>query len=245
MAVAKRENVSREIDAGLLHARKLEDKARPTGENIYRGSAAGRCPRSIWASNHGLEPDEGAGFGAQVLRAFWAGKALEGPIVELLRGAGFIITDEQREVGEGNIRGHIDGIVRAPWNAHAVLLEIKTASPARFEKLQECPGGYSEWSPNYAAQVQTYLHFLPECASALVVVLDRGSLEIYAEEIFESASQWKVIEKGAEAACGDVMPPRPTGRGWTRSGPQCKFCDFQGACWDGAWELDRHEGPPE
>ena len=168
-------------------------------------------------SNHDLEPDEGSGFGNRRCCAHFGRDSPRRPDSGTATRAGFIITDEQRAVGEGNIQfGHIDGIVRAPWNAHHCASGNQTSSPARFEKLQDCPGGYRNGAQTTQRKIQTYLHFLPECASALVVVLDRGSLEIYAEEIFESGSQWKAIEKAAAGRHGDVMPPRPEGKGWTR-----------------------------
>jgi len=232
------------IDQTLMEnerAKQAQSQEEPTG--IDRMSSAGRCWRERWAAFRGLPIDEGKGFAWKpgLLRIFGLGHAIEDEVIRILEEAGFLVTDQQLECvgGDGRWIGHIDGII---WSEDVIprksLLEIKSSNVKRFELLKEV--GYAAWSPNYAAQVQAYLHTLPEgVEDAIVIVYCKDNSELYAERILYDLDYATKLEKQSAlvTAEGDLPPPRPKAAR-SRSCAYCKWCDRQEWCWSPLTDLD-------
>lgn len=222
-----------EIDRNLEQRAKLEHEHRLKEPLPHdRMSAAGRCVRDRWATRQGLATDIGkAPTGARIQRIFNLGHALEAPIIEWLSSAGCNVHSEQMEVGEGDWIGHIDGIVEWDWDfdyfRETALLEMKTANAKKFGQLQEC-GSYAEWNPGYADQIQAYLRHLPDLDSALVVVLNKDTCDLWIERVLEDKARGEQLAADHEIVMQDELPPRPKGA----NGPGSKFCK---------WKCDRSD----
>lgn len=220
------------IDGALeLHAT-IEQEAREEEPPEHdRMSAAGRCVRDRWATRNGIPTDPGkAPTGARIQRVFALGHTLEVPIIDWLTTAGFTVHSEQLEVGEGDWLGHIDGIIEwyreDSFESRTSLLEMKTANAKKFAQLQD--SSYCEWNPGYADQIQAYLRHLDDIDSALVVVLNKDTCELWVEEILEDKARGDQLAADHEIVMQDELPPRPKGA----NGPGSKFCK---------WKCDRSD----
>lgn len=238
-------NITSRIDEALQRnelANERDRVANPSG--IDRMSSAGRCVRERWSAARGVPLDPGKGFARnpQLLRVFRLGHVIEDEVVALLEEAGFTVHSQQLEVGsvEKGWVGHIDGLIDLP-TPHGVnrtlLLEIKTANSRRFAELVEMDS-YSAWSPNYAAQIQSYMAHLP-VEEALVVVYNKDNSDIYYEQILFDLDAARRIEKQAAVvtAEGHAPPPRPKAA-TSQYCKFCKWCDRNAWCWSAATDVE-------
>ena len=232
------------IDRALESDQELRDQEAVRMPNLAdRMSAAGRCYRDRWFSLHGFEMDPGGGFSRnpKLLRVFRLGNAIESEVIALLElWAGFIIKDEQLEVGSGKWVGHIDGLIDMGRDGVPdwCLLEVKSAKAARFELLREL-GSYEAWSNQYAAQIHAYLHHLDGITDAIVIVYNKDTSELYAERIVYDLDEAMRLEKESALVTseGSAPPPRPV-EAKTQYGAFCKWCDFNQTCWGGAVDVE-------
>lgn len=223
-------------------AKREEAERKPP--QVDRMSASGRCYRDRWATMQGLPLDYGKGFGASVLQIFRLGHVIEDEVVDLLGEAGFTVSDQQREVGEGQWIGHIDGIVEwspsgRDWDRVTSLLEIKSANAKQFGLCQEL--GYEAWKPQYAAQLHAYMGYIPEVEEALVIVYNKNTSEIYAERILFDLDEFERLKEQSrivtESKTVPVRPKQATSHGCRF----CNWCDRNEWCWSPATDVEFDE----
>lgn len=223
-------------------AKREESERKPP--QVDRMSSAGRCYRERWANLQGIPIDYGKGFGAKVLQIFRLGHAVEDVVVDLLVEAGFSVYDQQREVGEGQWIGHIDGIIEwspsgREWDRVTSMLEIKSANANQFALCQK--QGYEKWKPAYAAQLHAYMGYIPEVDEALAVVYNKNTSEIYAERILFDLDEFERLKTNSQIATDSVsMPPRPP-EAKSHGCKLCNGCDRKEWCWFSGTDVEFDE----
>jgi len=234
--------IEQRIDEALTQNEKAKERASiKNPPRVDRMSASGRCYRERWFTFRGFEMDERGGFASnpKLLRIFRLGHAIEDEVVRLLGEAGFVVKDQQLEVGAGEWLGHIDGLIDMgrggipDW----CLLEIKSANASRFELLSELDS-YETWNAGYASQIHAYLHHL-NVSDAIVIVYNKNTSELYVERILYDLDAAMQLEKenALVTAEGNVPPPRPA-EAKSQYCAFCKWCDLQQTCWGGAVDVE-------
>lgn len=133
-----------------------------TDQIIYRASALGGCPRSLWASRKQYTPKP---FPKKFQDIFSRGHEIEDITKSILLSAGWILINNQYEVVVKippitelipiKILGHIDCDSQSPTIPGWVLTEIKGFGKAYLDKyIKTDILGF----PNYAYQISAYLH---------------------------------------------------------------------------------------
>ena len=123
------ERVSELIDQALC----AEYKAQPERDYLGASRLGENCSRKLQYEYTNTPKDEG--FSGQTLRIFAAGHVFEELAIRWLRLAGFELFTEKPNgyqfgfsVADGRIRGHVDGIIKAPrrfeWNSPGNLCQI-------------------------------------------------------------------------------------------------------------------------
>lgn len=188
--------------------------------------------------------DEGKGFAGKpkLLRVFAQGHAIEEIVVDFLENAGFCVGYQQLECvgGDGRWVGHIDGLIWKDDLGKKSLLEIKSSNARRYAELIEV--GYEKWSPNYAAQLQAYMHTMPkehEVDDALVAVYNKDSGEMYCERIlYDLDFAMKLEKQSLLVTSSDPMPPPKPKAAKSRACKFCKWCDRSEWCWSPITDMD-------
>lgn len=159
---------------------------------IYRASSLGNCIKSLVASRLGIEPMPHPDW---LLEKFSEGNVNEPIILNMLKDAGWTITDENEpeqmevEIQVGSrvkIRGHLDGVGIPPRMATLPegfhVIEAKAFGKAFWDKyMKEGIAGF----PYYAMQVTIYMAAL-EMPCVFVVGLkdDDGVVTKIKQEVF-------------------------------------------------------------
>jgi hypothetical protein len=188
----------------------------------------------------GHEADEGRDFSANTLRIFQFGHQIEDDVALWLKNAKFDLRTEDKNgeqfgfsIAEGEIKGHIDGVIcDGPLETqYPMLWECKSANDKKFKEFQN--KGVSIANPVYAAQVALYQAYMQLTDNpCLFTVLNKNTSEIYYELIpFNKALAQDVSDKAVsilEATKANEMLPRLA---QSRDYFACKFCEFQDSCW--------------
>jgi hypothetical protein len=186
------------------------------------------CPRYLYYRHHGYEPTE---IDGRVIRLFQAGNNIEDQAIKDLRSAGYMITNNQKEVTfdyhDITLRGHIDGIITGLLESSKPhLWECKSANDKSFKKLQKA--GYEEWNPKYKAQIHVYALGLG-LDNILAYVENKNDSSIYTERIkLDKEYAVNLLQDVFEA----ISKPEPPERKCpSQSWYAAKWCDFAGVCW--------------
>ena len=199
-------------------------------------SQIGKCERALHAQMRGVvTPREVEG---RILVLFDLGNYIEGQMLESLEMADFAI--RQSEDGE-QIRvaafddkavGHLDGEIRFRRNDRAdewAVLEIKSAGRKAYDALVDA-GSYSEWKPEYAAQVQVYMG-LRGRTEALVVVECKDTSRLWCEiSIFDPDEFERLMAKAERIVTEPEILDRPS-EAKSQYCKYCKWCDANAWCW--------------
>lgn len=225
-------HVETRIFRALDEARAKEADGAP---RLLRLSSVGDCPRALWAALHGVPedtPPEG-----RILIVFKHGNAIEAHVIELLRAAGFLVSDRDQAGGQhrieaygGRVRGHIDGkILLGSKVEREHLLEIKSAKVERFEECQRV--GYEAWNERYADTLHAYMG-LGGFTRALVVVYCKDDSRMHVESIAFDPDRWTrlrlKIEYVLAAESGPVARPEEAASQYCSF---CKWCSRNEWCW--------------
>lgn len=223
--------VQRRIHKALLEARM---KRPPNVPPVLYMSGVGECVRKLWAECH--DQVGGPEFPAHMLAIFELGSGIEKHVIELLRLAGYLVTDEQKlsvvsfEKGT-ELRGRRDGTIllgRRKFDLVPAILEVKSANKERWELCEA--QGYEEWSPKYMDVLQCYMGASGIHVS-LAVVYCKDDSRIYAEKIlFDKARYEKVLSKADTALTSRTPPPRPK-EATSEFSAFCRFCSARSWCW--------------
>lgn len=206
----------------------LNEKPRVKGN--LRLSAIGRPERQLWYDKH-LSQDEVVPLAASTRIKFLYGYILEELLIALSRLAGHSVTDTQKEVTVGGIRGHQDCII------DDVLVDCKSASGRSFEKFDK--GRLERDDPfGYIAQISAYAegNGLNE-AAFLVINKQTGEiclLPVHSLEMIDASDRIKYLKTLLEQ---DTPPPRcysdvaDGASGNRRLGTSCIYCAHKKECW--------------
>ena len=237
--------VIKNIEKGQL---KKQKKQKP--RNYIGGSGLGReCERRIQydLTHPGMKemPE------MRMVRIWALGDAIETYLKTLLIEAGFdlctirvdengdpILDEESQEqqysfsMGDGRVRGHIDGILRSGPNImiYPALFEAKSAKHSSFNKFVK--NGLAVENPSYYAQVQFYQKCMKLLNPALWIMMNKDNSEIYAELVPHHPAFADSLVAKAERILeatdtGTLLP-----RGFNdKTNWHCKYCDFQKECW--------------
>ena len=230
------EQISELIDKSIV------DKNRENKRRTYLGASSlgDSCSRKIQYRYMGVEPDEGRDFDAQTLRIFQFGHDIEIFVGQWLRQAGFDLRVEDKNgeqfgfsIADGEIKGHIDGVVCGGELGinYPMLWECKSANERKFKEFQT--KGVALANPIYAAQVALYQAYMQLTDNpCLFTVLNKNTSEIYYELIpFNKALAQEISDKAVgilEATKVNEILPRVA---HTRDYFSCKYCEFQDTCW--------------
>jgi hypothetical protein len=231
-----RDDITKIIDDSIL------DKEKDNKRRTYLGASSlgDSCSRKIQYRYMGVPIDKNRGFSAQTLRIFQFGHEIELIVARLLRQAGFDLRVEDKNgeqfgfsIAEGEIKGHIDGVIcSGPLDtSYPMLWECKSANDRKFKEFQT--KGVTVANPVYAAQVALYQAYMQLTDNpCLFTVLNKNTSEIYYEFMpFNKALAQEVSDKAVsilEATKANEILPRLA---QSRDYFACKYCEFQDSCW--------------
>lgn len=176
------------------------------------------CDRYLWLKYNKKIKEK---FKGRMLRLFRRGQLEENVVLEDLKNIGCKVYDEQKGFKDGDIAGHIDGIVvgipEDPGNPH--LLEIKTHNKKSFELLKK--DGVKKSKLQHWVQMQIYMYKM-ELDRSLYFSICKDNDEIYTERIkIDKESANLYLSKGHELTTTKKIPSKISNNS---SWYQCKMC---------------------
>lgn len=222
-------------------ARIVSDRLRKRKDNYLRLSNLGSpCVRKLWYSINC--PELGEKLSGPTRIKFLIGDITEAVILFLARVSGHDVTDEQKEVSIGGVKGHIDAIVDDE------LVDVKSASPYSFSKFKDGLQA-SQDSFGYLTQLggygkalgKTRGHFIAVNKVLGHVAVDTQTLpDINYEQRVEDVQ--KVLEQNEPP--DRAFSDEPDGQSGNRKlGVACSYCAFRETCWPGLKTYD-YSGSP-
>ncbi len=173
--------INASIDAALVAA----DRVKAPREYLGASRIGEPCSRKLVYEHTRTPKDEGGEFDGRILRIFDAGHQFETLSIRWLRAAGFDLRTHNRSgeqfgfsVGDGRIRGHIDGVIVAgpdvgiSWPA---LWEHKALKATSWSDLVK--RGLEASKPVYWGQVQLYMAYMG-LAVALFTAMNKDTQEL-------------------------------------------------------------------
>lgn len=238
--------VGEAIDAAMMteHARQ---EPRP-----YLGASriGDPCERKLGYEYHKTPKDAGAGFPAQVLRAFDAGHDGEARMADRLRLAGFVLNTHAdilgtKQIGwedaDGKLKGHVDGVIQfgpgwttpstdIEWPAIWENKELKSDKDKKskcWEKL--ATGGLEKFSAVYWCQLHLNMAHL-RIPRTLFTAENKNDHRIYAEVVeVDMALAQELSDKGlriVESNKPEELPKLSSDPDWFA----CAYCDYRMRC---------------
>jgi hypothetical protein len=201
-----------------------------------RLSGLGKPDRQLYNAYHGVlgEPLRGPTY-----IKFIFGHLTEALVLALTQLAGHSVTDQQKEVQVGGIKGHIDGYI------DGVLMDVKSSSSFGFKKFKN--NTLHEDDPfGYIAQLRAYAHAEGQSTYGwLAFDKQNGTLAWlqYDEDKdntpYKDAIDWSVEDRVAHVkklVSGDLpgvcYEPIPDGKsGNMQLAMGCRYCAFKSECW--------------
>lgn len=203
------------------------------------------CSRYLWYQLHWAYKET---VTKRLTRLFARGHREEPEIYKLLESIGYLVNSEtlrdklcEREeviwddkynqlemhYGFGHILGHADGtvegVIEAPKTPH--LLEIKTASDAKFKKFKK-QNNLEKSHPQYFAQTQLYMHMLG-LKRCLWLVVNKNDDDIHIERIrYDKGKAEDYLRKGDMILMCNNPPRAP----FPPTFYECKWCSAKEIC---------------
>lgn len=214
----------------LLRTR-LAKREEKRGEDVLRFSSLGKKDRQIWyAANM---PEKAEKLAGKVKLKFLWGDLAEVLLLFLAKESRHEVTDEQIEVEEDGVIGHIDAKI------DGVLVDVKTASPYSYEKFKS--GEYVFNDPfGYIKQISGYAHKTNSERAAFLVAnkVDGGLCYAEVDRRYLDGNPPKPrIDKLRQVIASEVPPERcysdvPEGKSGNRKlDIGCSYCSFRDECW--------------
>ena len=229
------------------HIKEAVDKAIVAGEEkrerrayIGASSIGDECQRKIQYRylNYAIDPEKA--FTARTLRIFQFGHEIEDYTAKWLRDAGFDLRTEDKNgkqfgfsIADGEIKGHIDGVVCDGPVAmdYPSLWECKSANDSKFKGFVR--HGVAKANPTYATQIALYQTYMDLSENpALFTVVNKNTSEIYYElvpynaKLAQEASD-RAVHILTAAKAGDILPRIAQSKDFFL----CKWCEFRETCW--------------
>ena len=232
------EAIAEAVDQGIVRVNERRERRKYLGAS----SIGDECSRKIQYRYLNYPQDENSGFSAQTLRIFEFGHGIEDHAAKWIKDAGFDLRTEDKmgeqfgfSIADGEIRGHIDGVIcDGPVDmCYPALWENKSAKDNKWKAFQRM--GVAKANPTYATQIALYQAYmeLTEC-HALFTVVNKNTSEIYYElvpfdkELAQAASD-KAVNILTASKAGDILPRIAQSKDFYL----CKFCEFRETCWKG------------
>lgn len=207
------------------------------------------CERQLQFEYVKAPVDRGQAFSSQLLRVFEVGHAFEAMAIRWLREAGFdLITEKQNgeQIGfsaiNGQLRGHVDGIVVAVPDELAgalavpMLWECKSMNDKSWKETAK--QGVTKSKPVYAAQLALYQAYLEPVIPglsqnpALFTAINKDTQAIHIELVpFDGDLAQRMSDRAVRvitATDAHELLPRAT---TTPSHFICKWCAYAARCW--------------
>ena len=162
---------------------------------------------------------------------FLYGHILEHLLVFLVKLSGNVVSDQQKEVKVGNIKGHID------CKINNKVVDIKSASRFAFNKFNK--GLLAEDDPfGYIPQLTAYEHAEnSEGAYFLVIDKESGELCTYSPDDMEKPDIPFLLNKVQKSLEHEAVPEKcfpviPEGKkGNMKINKNCGYCEFKRECY--------------
>jgi len=206
------------------------------GRGRLRLSGIGKPDRKL---HHGYNGVSGEELKGSTYIKFLYGHLVEAMLLALVRCSGHIVSDEQKEVTVGGVKGHIDGYI------DGVLMDVKSCSSYGFKKFQR--GTLHEDDPfGYIPQLRSYAHAEKEHTYGwLAMDKQNGTLawlqydETHEDPPYAEAIDWDVEQRVVDVKklvvgslpepCYDPLPDGKSGNMKLPSG--CAYCEFKRVCY--------------
>ena len=200
-------------------------------KSYLRLSLIGQPNRKIWYELKEAPKQELSG---PTLIKFLYGDILEHLLIFLCKTAGHEVSDLQKEVEVGGVKGHHDAVV------DGVLVDFKSASPYSFKKFKE--GTILNDDPfGYVAQLSAYSKANKNPKAGFVAIDKSGgevaycplhSMDMVNPEVRIEQLKALLEEDTPPDRCYDPVPDGKSGN--MRLSVGCSFCDFRSHCWSDA-----------
>ena len=230
------ESIKEAVDKAIVS----NEKKRERRKYIGASSIGDECSRKIQYRylNYPIDPDKE--FSAKTLRIFQFGHEIEDYASKWLRDANFDLRTEDKDgeqfgfsIADGEIRGHIDGVVcGGPVDmGYPALWECKSANDSKFKGFVR--HGVTKANKTYATQLalyQTYMDLTEH--PALFTVINKNTSEVYYELVpYDKALAQEASDKAVNiltaAKANDILPRIAQSKDFFL----CKFCEFRETCW--------------
>ena len=194
---------------------------------VPAGDIGVACDRAIWLAFRRVSAPEPITWRKR--RIFERGNIEEERLVELMRLAGFTVTDQQERVrgAGGHLRGKIDGKIEGlPESKQMHILECKSSKASDFRAMVK--SGVQIANPKHYATVQFYMH-KSGLDRALYVMSCKDTEDLHVERVrldIEAA-----IRAEARIERIIVMPEPPTRLCAKRDDFRGMFCRQAAVCW--------------
>ncbi len=230
------ESIKDAVDKAIV----ANNKKRERRKYIGASSIGDECRRKIQYRylNYATDPDKE--FSARTLRIFQFGHEIEDYAAKWLRDAGFDLRTEDKggeqfgfSIADGEIRGHIDGVVCDGPVAmeYPALWECKSANDKKFQGFVR--QGVAKANPTYATQIALYQTYMDlNRHPALFTVVNKNTSEVYYElvpydaKLAQEASD-RAVDILTAAKAGDILPRISQSKDFFL----CKWCEFRETCW--------------
>ena len=230
------EQIKEAVDQGIVKGEKKRERRKYIGAS----SIGDECSRKIQYRYLNKPIDSGKEFTARTLRIFQFGHNIEDYAAKWIQDAGFYLRTEDKmgeqfgfSIADGEIRGHIDGVVcdgpvKAPY---PMLWECKSANDNKFRAFEK--HGVAKANPVYATQVALYQAYMELTETpCLFTVVNKNTSEIYYEIIpFDQGLAQEASDRAVNiltaAKANDILPRIAQSKDFFL----CKFCEFQDSCW--------------
>ena len=215
----------------------LREQLQPREDNrSLRLSGIGKPDRKLHLSYNGVSGEELRG---STYIKFLYGHLVEAMLVALVRISGHTVTDQQKEVEVGGVKGHIDGYI------DGVLMDVKSCSSYGFKKFQR--NTLHEDDPfGYIPQLRSYAHAERQHTYGwLAMDKQNGTLawlqydETEDDPVYAEAIDWDVDQRVSDVkqlvvgslpeVCYEEVPDGKSGNMKLSSG--CSFCEYKFECW--------------
>ena len=203
-------------------AQSRDDKQ--TRDYIGASGIGAECLRQIWYEYKGTKAEA---VPTKIRRTWAIGRHLEGLILDWLADAKIEIARTWIDIeseGMPFFRGHVDSVWMKKGKPFAII-EIKTAKDASFNIFVK--KGLRAWSPQYYAQIQSYMG-MSGIHKAYILVLNKDNSEISDELVEFNEVFYKSLQRKASMiASAEVAPPK------INNSPlyfKCKMCKFNKVC---------------
>ncbi len=230
------EQIKEAVDKAIVAGEEKRERRKYIGAS----SIGDECQRKIQYRylNYPIDPNKA--FTARTLRIFQFGHEIEDYASKWLRGAGFDLRTEDKDgkqfgfsIADGEIKGHIDGVVcSGPADmSYPSLWECKSSNDSKFKAFVR--HGVAKANPVYATQIalyQTYMELYEN--PALFTVVNKNTSEVYYELVpYDKNLAQKASDRAVNiltaAKAGDILPRIAQSKDFFL----CKFCEFRETCW--------------